>query len=106
MPSIRVTSVRTRLLLVALLCGVARGSGTGQAVHPTAPEPGVDSLTRPGDDFFGYANGEWLRTTHIPAGREAWTARDEIRELTARQVAQVLADAASEIGRATCRERV
>ncbi|HEY3778457.1 MAG TPA: M13 family metallopeptidase [Rhizomicrobium sp.] len=36
---------------------------------------GVDSHTRPGDDFFGYANGAWLDRTTIPADKPAWSLR-------------------------------
>src|SRR6185295_9912431 len=53
------------------------------AQRPT--EPGVDSSVHPGDDFFAYANGEWLRATEIPAGAAKWTARNEISERTRQQ---------------------
>ena len=29
-----------------------------------------------GDDFFAYANRDWLEATAIPAGKERWGARD------------------------------
>ena len=47
-----------------------------------------------GDDFYAYANGAWLKATAIPAGKERWTARDELQELARRRVASLL-DAAS-----------
>ena len=59
----------------------------------SAAEAGVDPGIKPGDDFFAYANGAWLKTTVIPAGRDRWTVRDEINALTRRQVAAVLDDA-------------
>ncbi len=57
-------------------------------------EDTVDVSVRPGDDFFAYANGAWLKTAVIPAGKDRWSVRDEIAELTRLQVAAVLADAA------------
>src|SRR5512144_568503 len=30
---------------------------------------GADTRTRPGDDFFRYANGHWLDTTQIPSDK-------------------------------------
>ena len=33
---------------------------------------GIDRSVAPGDDFFAYANGTWLKTTEIPADRSAW----------------------------------
>ena len=58
-------------------------------------EPGVDASVNPGDDFFAYANGEWLRATEIPAGSARWTARNEINELTQHQLTQLIDGAAT-----------
>ena len=55
----------------------------------------VDPSIRPGDDFFGYANGAWLKAAVIPAGSDRWSARDEINERTRRQIAAILDDAGS-----------
>ena len=56
-------------------------------------ESGVDTSIRPGDDFFAYANGGWLKATTIPAGKERWGARNEIEGLTRQQVATLFGDA-------------
>ena len=56
-------------------------------------ESTVDTTIKPGDDFFRYANGAWLSTTVIPAGRDRWTVRDEINERTRLQIAAILDDA-------------
>jgi putative endopeptidase len=32
----------------------------------------MDRSTKPGDDFFGYANGAWARTATIPADQPLW----------------------------------
>ena len=53
------------------------------APPPDAPPPAasavhgldlaaIDRLVEPGDDFFTYANGEWLARTEIPADRSSW----------------------------------
>ncbi len=62
----------------------------------TAPalEREADPEIRPGDDFFAYANGAWLKATAIPAGKERWNARTEITELTRQQMARLFEDAA------------
>jgi len=49
----------------------------------------------PGDDFFAYANRDWLATVRIPPDKGRWGARDEIASATAAQVAQVIGDARS-----------
>jgi predicted metalloendopeptidase len=64
---------------------------------PAAPssrlESTVDASIPPGDDFFAYANGAWLKAAVIPSGRDRWTVRDEINERTRAQVAAILDDA-------------
>lgn len=50
----------------------------------------VDAGIRPGDDFFGYANGQWLKQARIPAGRDRWTTRNEIDTLTRHQLSTLL----------------
>jgi predicted metalloendopeptidase len=69
---------------------------TASAGSQTALKLDVDSSIQPGDDFFSYANGSWLKATQIPAGKERWTTRNEIDELTRQQIAKLLDSAAEE----------
>ena len=71
-------------LALVLLCG-AIDSARAQRV-----EPGVDTSVAPGDDFFAFANGAWLRSTVIPEGRGRWGVRNEIDEQTRHQIALLL----------------
>jgi endothelin-converting enzyme/putative endopeptidase len=56
---------------------------------------GVDAGIQPGDDFFAYANGDWLKKTDIPSGKSRWGARNEIDAKTQQQMTQLFADATS-----------
>lgn len=56
-------------------------------------ESGVDASILPGDDFFAFANGAWLKATDFPPGKERITAGSEIAELTRQQVAKLIEDA-------------
>ena len=49
----------------------ASGGATAQPLFGTwgFDAAGSDPATKPGDDFFRYANGHWLVTTEIPACR-------------------------------------
>lgn len=49
----------------------------------------------PGDDFFAYANSEWLAATPLPAGRERWGTRDELEALASRRLATLIDEAAA-----------
>lgn len=85
----------------AVLEMVAVGSAAppgkpAQAQSTAAPAPleaGVSATVSPGDDFFAFANGEWLDDTRIPEGRARWGARDEINLTTREQVEAVVASA-------------
>jgi putative endopeptidase len=70
----------------------ARAQGADDR-KPSALESTVDTNVKPGDDFFAYANGSWLKATAIPPGKERWGARDEISGLTRQRVAKLLDDA-------------
>jgi putative endopeptidase len=43
---------------------------------------GMDRSVKPGDDWFGFVNGTWARTTQIPADRTSWGAFPMLRELS------------------------
>jgi predicted metalloendopeptidase len=67
-------------------------------VSPSAAQPArsaslistVDASITPGDDFFAYANGSWLKATTIPAGKERWGTRDELEALARRRVVALI----------------
>jgi putative endopeptidase len=73
-------------------------------VRASAIEGGVDAGVQPGDDFFAYANGNWLKATEIPAGKERWNARSQIDELTHQQVVKLLDAAITEAPGSTARK--
>ncbi len=91
-------------LQLALLCAVgstAAAQPTSAAAPPatSAPVHGIDLAdmdrsVRPGDDFFAYANGTWLKTHEIPADRAAWGASGELGERLLSQTRTLLEAAA------------
>jgi predicted metalloendopeptidase len=68
--------------------------GATDSLRAQRVEQGVDTSVAPGDDFFAFANGAWLRSTVIPEGRERWGVRNEINDLTRSQIAALLDGAA------------
>jgi putative endopeptidase len=81
--------------LPALLAAALSWWPVSQSAAPSRLESTVDASIAPGDDFFAYANGGWLKATALPAGRERWGARDELEELTRRRIAALLDDASA-----------
>lgn len=49
-----------------------------------------DFSVKPGDDFFVFANGNWLKNTKIPGDRSRWGSFDELGERTDSTVRLVL----------------
>ena len=82
------------MFAAALLFGSTQAHAQAAGDRNTAsPENTVDTSIRPGDDFFAYANGSWLKATAIPAGKDRWGARDEINDVARRRLTQLLDDA-------------
>lgn len=50
----------------------------------------MDTSVRPGDDFFKYANGQWLNKTEIPGDKTRWGSFDELRQRTNEDVKVIL----------------
>jgi len=88
------TQQRRSLLAFAVCAALAAGLGacersstpaagdSGQASQSTAPTKaaigsfgfdtaGMDKSVAPGDEFYDYANGGWMKTTEIPADRSS-----------------------------------
>ncbi len=52
-----------------------------------------DVSVRPGDDFFGYANGAWLKRTDVPADRSNWGMHAALAERVLGQLRTIMEDA-------------
>jgi len=50
----------------------------------------IDRSVAPGDDFFRYANGAWLKRTEIPPDRSYWGASGVLAELTDRRIDELI----------------
>ena len=42
----------------------------------------IDHSVKPGDDFFAYANGGWIKANEIPAAEASWGSGSIIRKQT------------------------
>lgn len=42
----------------------------------------MDKSVRPQDDFYNYVNGNWMKTTKIPADHSQWGSFNQLRETT------------------------
>ena len=102
----RLAAVLSSLVLAAALASVlACAPASTTSTTPAAAAPaasaasaagidldGMDKSVAPGDDFFRYANGTWLKNAEIPADRSSWGSSSVLDELTARRVADLIAE--------------
>ena len=58
----------------------------GRQTAPAVAAPAV----QPGEDFFSYANGEWLAKTEIPADRSSWGSFAVIAEETNTRIVKMI----------------
>ncbi|RZL20355.1 MAG: M13 family peptidase [Pedobacter sp.] len=55
---------------------------------------GIDSTVNPGDDFFMYANGNWMKTTVIPDDQSGWGSFYTLYESNLKNLHEILQESA------------
>jgi len=84
------------VLCLAIPALLARVPKAGAAASRTGLDlPGMDRSVTPGDDFFAYANGAWIKRTNIPADRGSYGVGHEVADLTDRRTADLIKAAAA-----------
>ena len=89
--------------VAAIVLGLAFGSSAFPESGPSATAPAahgidlaaIDRSVAPGDNFFAYANGTWLKTTEIPSDRSSYGIGPMLTELTNQRTAALIKEAAS-----------
>ncbi len=51
----------------------------------------IDRSVKPGDDFYRYADGLWLKQMTLPTGRSVWGMFDAVQQRTAKQIETIVA---------------
>ena len=67
---------------------------------------GADLSTKPGDDFFRYANGTWVDKTQIPADKPAYSLRLAMTDLTEQRLHELMETQSATVGHAHARSKV
>ena len=83
------------LILVFSLAGAfAQPSGKPQYGVWGFDTAGADLKTKPGDDFFRYANGTWLDRVQIPADKPGYSLRLAMSDLTEQRLHDLMEEMA------------
>ena len=96
-------TLRARAVLTSLACAAAASCAMGAdpVRSVSAGVPGavgldlaaIDPAVKPGDDFFAYANGAWLKSTEIPADRSDYGAGAVLVEEANRRTQELIRNA-------------
>jgi putative endopeptidase len=105
----------TASLLIALLaaCTPSTPEPVAVAPEPEKSEPaapvakavlgdfgfdatGMNPGIKPGDDFFDYVNGSWVKTTEIPADRSSYSSFTTLNEQAQKDTREILEAAAAD----------
>ncbi len=86
------------VLLLALAADPSRSAAADGALPDAKPQYGAagfdatggDAKTKPGDDFFRFANGAWIDRTEIPADKAVYSLRAAISDLTEQRLHELL----------------
>src|SRR5262245_30908956 len=94
--------------LVAVSAALLSACGETRAPVAEPPKPAVgafgvdlvqmDATIRPGDDFYSYVNGTWLKTFQMPADRARYTTGTSVSEKMEADVHVILDEVAASRG--------
>jgi predicted metalloendopeptidase len=97
---------KTLVTLGAAAFLAACGSGTAPTEAPAPAAPlksgveltGMDTTVRPQDDYYAYANGNWLNETEIPADQVGWGSYMTLRDDSLKDVKAIVDEVAGSVG--------
>jgi putative endopeptidase len=86
-------------LLSLILAASLLAGGMPRAAEPATPAShlaaDMDPSVPPGDDFYTYANGAWLKAASIPADRSTINVFSQLRDLNRERLATLIRDTAA-----------
>lgn len=59
----------------------------------------IDKTVKPGDDFYHYANGNWIKNNEVPPSETRWGSFNILGEESSRRLKSLLEEAANNSGR-------
>jgi putative endopeptidase len=77
-----------------VLPDIVTPAGQKKFIDPT----NMDLAVNPGDDFYQYANGAWLKSTPIPPTESVWGSFSTLRDFNQNALKHILEEAAAKSG--------
>ncbi|HWJ92072.1 MAG TPA: M13 family metallopeptidase [Flavisolibacter sp.] len=66
----------------------------------------MDLSVRPGDNFYLYANGNWIRNNPVPGSKTRWGSFDALREESSKRLRELLSDASARTGTSAAMQKI
>ena len=82
------------VLLGLVVCAIALSAAAQNANNRDASGD-MDRSIKPGDDFYHYANGSWLKSAVVPAGQTSLTTSTMLIAKNAQRVRELIQEAAA-----------
>lgn len=92
-------------LLVAIFFGSATHVAAGPEKKNTKKpfkfidQANMDPAIKPGENFYLYANGTWLKNNAVPASKTRWGSFDMLRQESSERIRTLLQEAAANTGK-------
>lgn len=86
------------ILAFTLLGGCSGGgkkSTDSVQIYPPFDIQNMDTAIKPGNDFFDYSNGTWLKNNPIPADKNSISSFDELVEKNRHDISAIIEEAAT-----------
>jgi endothelin-converting enzyme/putative endopeptidase len=89
----------SRFLKAAVACGAVVVAVLAIGAQESSKTQGVDradmdTSVKPGNDFYGYANGTWLKRTEIPPDRASYGVFGQLFDVASKRTAGLIEEAA------------
>src|SRR3954463_12755601 len=99
--------IRTKLLVVILSSVICSSKFAVPIPQEASAFDDMDHSIKPGDDFYRYANGAWLKRVVIPAGQSSYDNRALLMQGAAERVRNLIQEAAaSDTAKGSIRQKV
>jgi len=91
------SSLISGLIAIAIItaCSGNKKESPEAKVYPAFEVSNMDTTILPGDDFFEYVNGMWIKNNPIPADKDNWSAFQELYERNRENIRSIIETAAS-----------
>src|SRR6476661_2326102 len=87
--------MKRMFLAVAWCCFTILTAFAQSKNSPYIDTANMDRSVKPGDNFYRYANGNWLKNNPVPSSKTRWGSFDVLREESSNRLKKLLETAGS-----------